>query len=76
VAVAASVEVPREQVVAVVVHQVVELMVLQVLLEQLEQGGRAFHLQFLAIMEETPKCMARVEMVEQIELTLLERALQ
>jgi hypothetical protein len=74
VAVAASVEVSREPVVAVVAHQVVELMVLSVLLEQLEQGGQAFHLRFLATMEELHKSMARVEMAGQIELTLLERA--
>jgi hypothetical protein len=75
VAVAASVEVSREPVVAVVVHQVMELMVLLVLLEQLEQGEQAFHLRFLATMEELHKSMVWVEMAGQIELTLLERAL-
>jgi hypothetical protein len=52
-----------EVVEAVVVREEMELMVLLLLAEQVEQ---AFPSRFLATMEEMPKYMVRVEMVDQI----------
>ena len=53
--------------VGVAEQEEMELMVLLVfLMGQPEQADLAFHSRFLATMGEIPKCMARVEMAEQI----------
>ena len=61
-------EVSRKRAGVAVVRQAVERTVLLVFLilplEQLEQGGQVFHSRFLNTMEEVPKSMVWVEMVE------------